>query len=145
MTTVEIAERTGKEHKHVLRDARLMLDALGVRSDQFWANVPDAYGRDRDALALPKRECLILVSGYSVELRAAIIDRWQELEQAQAPRIPTHQEALRLAADERRLVNRHDPALPAGKPMVAVTAITPHTRRTDIPHPSGVTGNYPHH
>lgn len=46
---------------------------------------------------------------------AAIIDRWQELE-AQAPRIPTHVEALRLAAgainraqaaeDEKRYVGR---------------------------------------
>lgn len=44
---------------------------------------------------------MTLVAGYSVKLRKAIIDRWQELEaKAQQPAIPqTLPEALRLAAD----------------------------------------------
>ncbi|WP_375276206.1 Rha family transcriptional regulator [Methylorubrum thiocyanatum] len=99
MSSLEIAERTGKRHDHVMRDIRSMLEGLQINGPSFGGVYRDGKGEQRPCLHLPKRECLILVSGYSVELRAAIIDRWQELEQAQAPRIPTHVEALRLAAD----------------------------------------------
>lgn len=80
MSSREIAELTGKEHKNVLADIRDMLESLGQTSADFSANLPDSYGRMQPAYALPKRETLILVSGYSTELRARIIDRWQELE-----------------------------------------------------------------
>ncbi|MFJ1253839.1 phage antirepressor KilAC domain-containing protein [Cupriavidus sp. CuC1] len=49
------------------------------------------------------RDTLVVVSGYSVQMRAKIIDRWQELEgRAAAPQFAIPQtlgEALRLAAD----------------------------------------------
>lgn len=72
MSSREIAELTGKQHKHVLDDIRSMLYDLGQTSAEFSADLPDAYGRMQPAYALPKRETLILVSGYSVELRAEI-------------------------------------------------------------------------
>lgn len=80
MSSREIAELTGKEHKNVLADIRDMLESLGQTSADFSANLPDSYGRLQPTYSLPKRETLILVSGYSTELRARIIDRWQELE-----------------------------------------------------------------
>lgn len=80
MTSREIATLTGKEHKNVLADIRKMLEDIGKTSAEFSADVPDAYERMQTAFKLPKRETLILVSGYSTELRAKIIDRWQELE-----------------------------------------------------------------
>lgn len=99
MSSLEIAQRTGKRPADVMRDIRSMLQGLGIDERSFASVYRDAKGEERPCYHLPKRECLILVSGYSVELRAAIIDRWQELEAQAAPRIPTHVEALRLAAD----------------------------------------------
>jgi hypothetical protein len=82
MSTLEISGLTGKAHKHVLADARKMLLALEIQPAEFSARYLDAKGEAREVLNLPKRECLILVSGYSVEMRARIIDRWLELEAA---------------------------------------------------------------
>ena len=80
MTSQEIAELTGKNHADVLRDIRNMIEQLGITDSSFAASYKDSTGRSLPCFDLPKRETLILVSGYSVEMRAKIIDRWQELE-----------------------------------------------------------------
>lgn len=102
MTSREIAELTNKEHKNVLADIRTMLDDLGLASADFSADLPDAYGRPQPAFRLPKRECLILVSGYSIAMRARIIDRWEALETGRAQPLaaangPSNLEQLQMA------------------------------------------------
>mgnify|MGYP003526524293 FL=1 len=79
MSSLEIAELTGKDHAKVLIDIRKMLDELGILTSDF-STVRKVRGKEYDVFNLPKRETIILVSGYSVAMRAAIVDRWQELE-----------------------------------------------------------------
>jgi phage regulator Rha-like protein len=95
MTSREIAELTKKEHKHVLADIRTMLLQLNLITADFSSVYKASNNQEYECFNLPKRECLILVSGYSILLRSNIIDRWQELEQQQTPAIPkTYKEAL---------------------------------------------------
>ena len=86
MTSREIAELTGKEHRNVLRDIRTMLTELygeaGLPSFEH-THTNEQNGQSYPIFNLPKRETLILVSGYNVGMRAKIIDRWQELEAQQ--------------------------------------------------------------
>lgn len=81
MSSLEIAQLTGKRHDNIMRDIKNMLIDLNLPALSFEDGYLDSNNQERPMYALPKRECLILVSGYSVELRAKIIDRWQELEQ----------------------------------------------------------------
>jgi phage regulator Rha-like protein len=80
MTSLQIAELTGKEHKNVLVDIRIMLDELKIDGLDLQLIYRDSMNRKQVMFSLPKRETLILVSGYSIELRTKIIDRLDYLE-----------------------------------------------------------------
>lgn len=93
MSSVDIAELTGKEHKNVLADIRKML--VEIQSAEKSADYKDSMGRVQPCLMLDKDESLCLVAGYSAVLRMRIIRRWQELEAQQGPKVPrTYAEAL---------------------------------------------------
>ena len=82
MSSLEISKLTGKDHRNVLADIRAMLEGLEIEGAEFSAPYKMPSGQNTTLYNLPKRECFILVSGYNLKLRAAIIDRWQELEGA---------------------------------------------------------------
>lgn len=84
MSSLEIADLTGKEHKNVMSDIRRMLSEL--QSAEKLADYKDTRGRMQPCLVLNKEETLCLVAGYSAKLRMAVIKRWQELEEGVATR-----------------------------------------------------------
>ncbi|NNH78309.1 hypothetical protein HLH17_11635 [Acinetobacter sp. ANC 5380] len=92
MSSKEIADLTGKQHNNVLRDIRSMVEQLqksDLSSEQY-QEITAANGMTAEIL-LDKELTTCLVSGYNVQLRMAIIKRWNELE-AQAmtlqPQLP---------------------------------------------------------
>ena len=107
MSSREIAELTGKRHDHVLRDIRAMLTELHGedRLPSFEETVerPNPSGGapiKSIALRLPRREVEILLTGYSVPLRAKVIDRLRELEEKPKPPAElSHLEILQLAIE----------------------------------------------
>lgn len=100
MSSREIAELTGSTHDNVLKTIRGLVER-GVVSGNETPYVHPQNGQTYNEFKLSYRDTMVVVSGYSVELRAKIIDRWQELEaQASQPLVPqTLPDALRLAAD----------------------------------------------
>ena len=89
MSSLEIADLTGKQHKHVLTDIRNMLNSLNIDSAVFTAQYKDSTGRSLPMFNLPKDETLCLIAGYNVHVRMRIIKRWQELEAKGKPDLST--------------------------------------------------------
>ena len=104
MSSREIAELTGKEHRHVRRDIQIMCEQLKIDESRFGHTYVDSMNRNQYEYLLDQETSLCLVAGYSAPLRMAIIKRWKELEdQALKPQLPDFTnpvEAARAWANE---------------------------------------------
>ena len=119
ISSLTIAEITGKRHADVLRDIETILEQAEIDRRKYASIFLDAYKREQPCYLLPRRESDLVVSGYSVKYRLAIIDRWQELEAKEAFHIPqTLSEALRLSADLADKVMEQQAALETAAPKV---------------------------
>lgn len=119
MTSREIAELTGSSHDSVLKTVR-RLNAEGVVSGNETPYQHPQNGQMYYEYRMSFRDTMVVVSGYSAELRAKIIDRWQELEVATAPQLPqTFAQALRLAAEQAETIEAQALQIEAAKPAIA--------------------------
>ena len=106
MTSVEIAEVTGKQHAHIMRDIRNILER-GVNESNFGlVEYKDKKGETRPMYQLTPKGCLILASGYDPVLRERIVNKLEEYQQKeraemlQLPDFTNPAEAARAWAQE---------------------------------------------
>ena len=118
MTSMEIAEVTGRNHKDVLRSIREMEDAWAKVNGRKFALVEykDLKGEMRPCYSLTKTECLYVATKFNDEARARLVLRWEELEikETAFTKVPTtFAEALRLAADQAEKIEAQQKQLEA--------------------------------
>lgn len=101
MSSREIAELVNSKHGDVKRSAERLV-AAGILTAPL-AHTPYEHpqnGQVYEEYWFNKRDSLVIVARLSPEFTAAVVDRWQELEAAEAPAVPqSFSDALRLAAD----------------------------------------------
>ncbi|MCU4499244.1 Rha family transcriptional regulator [Acinetobacter radioresistens] len=101
MSSRDIAELTGKEHKNVCRVIRDLISDH-ILDAQLEPLKFEYRGQWFDYYELSKRDSFVVVARLSPEFTAHIVDRWQELEQQLNPVFNLPQDlpsALRALAD----------------------------------------------
>ena len=112
MTSLEIAELTGKQHKDVMKAIRNMEPAwLKVNGRKFaLVEYQDKKGELRPCYQLTKTECLYIATKFNDEARAKLVLRWEELER----------ERINLGTDYTAFIEK-DTALMIGESSVSLT------------------------
>ena len=88
MTSLEIAELTGKQHFHVMEAIRKMEPAWkkvcksNFRLTSRTIVQPNGGTREVPCYQLTKTECLYIATKFNDEARAKLVLRWEELEMA---------------------------------------------------------------
>lgn len=121
MSSLEIAELTGKRHADVMRDIRNITEQLGYEGERNFAlsSYISEQNKELPMYVLDKKGSLCLASGYDAKLRMAIINRWEELELERKGnyKVPTSfAEALRLAAEQQEQIEKQQTLIEEQKP-----------------------------
>lgn len=107
MSSLQIAEISGKQHKHVMESIRSQEKAwIKINGTKFrLVDYTDKKGEKRPMYLLNKTECLYIATKFNDEARAKLVLRWKELEENNKPQLPeTYLDALKqlVASEEQK-------------------------------------------
>lgn len=88
MSSLEIAEMTGKRHADVMRDIDRELAKLGEDERRFASVYLGGNGERRPCYTLPGEYLLFIASAYDARLRMQIIRHWSALNNGTATPVP---------------------------------------------------------
>ena len=110
MTSLEIAQVTGKMHKDVMRAIRNMEPAWEQERGRKFAltqireEIPNGGYRLRPVFMLTKTECLYVATKFNDVARARLVLRWEELERERIENSDTHGSRITKSAEPQRLL-----------------------------------------
>lgn len=130
MSSREIAQLTGKEHRNVLRDCETLNESyekLGLlKIEQGYYTHPNTGKQQHREFLLTKMQTFDLLTGYNAELRIKVNRRWEELErqtQVATKALPqNYKEALLALVKEVEEKEALQAQVGAAKPAVVFTA-----------------------
>jgi len=137
MSSREIAELTGKDHRNVTRDIEKMLTDIGegvLKFEQTYTNSQN--GQTYREFLLPKDLTITLVAGYRSDLRLKIVRRWMELESVPEPK-PSLNDRQRKAISILRIAEDEAAAFIRKRVNDAVLVMQGHEDLVTVPTPSG--------
>ena len=112
ITSMEIAEITGKQHKDVLKAIRNMEPAWEKTCGRKFALtyhdfiMPSGGIRKDAGYTLTKTECLFVATKFNDEARAKLVLRWEQLEQERLQAVPQNGTPSTLPADPSQLTRK---------------------------------------
>ena len=113
ITSIEIAELTGKMHKHVMEAIRKMEPAwesergTNFRLSQIREKISNNGYKFRPCYLLTKTESLFIATKFNDVARARLVIRWENLETAQLSLQAPRQET-KLLVTEREILRKGD-------------------------------------
>ena len=124
MSSREIADIAEARHNDVVATIDRLFDKGLLRSSRK-SRHENTGGRPIEVYDLVERDVYLVVAGYSDEVRARIIDRWQELEARSTMSRATHG-ALREELEAVDVLSRILNVAPSGKIFMVKASLTHH-------------------